>query len=44
MGAIKIAVIIRLRLKSTGVYAGIENFLCVFCIPPAKATKDIRAR
>ena len=43
-GAINSAATISDKLKITGVKAGKENFWCVFWIPPAKATNDIKAK
>ena len=43
-GAIIRAKIINVKLKIKGVAAGNENFEWVFWIPPAKATREIKAR
>ena len=44
MGAINTAAVINETLNIIGVDAGKENLPWVFWIPPAKATKEIKAR
>ena len=41
-GAIKSDPVIMPKLSNTGVKAGIKNFLCVFKIPAANETKEIK--